>query len=630
MKFSKEDLTLFCRKFKRNSFPSDEFQELVKDFNDDYIKFFDKLAKKYIEWNKAYWEIIDDSQPPFYKWFTKGRLDVCYNIFEKFLDSDKRNKAALIWEGIDGSEKVYTYQTLHSEVTKLSFALKELGIKRGSKVFIFMPNIPEIVITILACAKLGAIHIVYNYKFSSEALLDRILDAKPDIIITSDGSFEEGYYKVKGKLDDIVEKTDKIVKYTVVVKRTGRRVKMRPFKDIWYHELIESVNYNKYLTHKKIFAESEDPLFIIYAATNQVEPKGLIHSTAGYLLWVFFTTHLIFDLSERDTFWCTFELSSIVSFSYSIYGPLSQRATVFIFEGSIDYEDANRFYEIIDHYGITKLYTHPHVLRNLMNANLKKKVDGDTKSLKLIATTGETVKIPLLQWVHNVLGNKVTPIIDIWFQTESGGAMISSIPCLVSPKPESIAKPLPGVDAGLIDSMGSELSGENTGTIVLRKPHPALIRGILNDKNNNYANYYWNRYHNKKYFFTGDSAYRDSEGYIFLKGRIDNIINIEGRRVSLLEIESVISKIKEIEECAVISYNHPRKGSILALFCIPETSVVNEWQLSELEREIRQKLTRDIGEWLNLQEIRFTQVLPKSPSGKILKDLLKDIALGME
>ncbi len=629
MKFSQEDLALLCRKFKRTSFLYDEFQNYQNLYQEDYLKFFDTIAKKYIEWNKSYWKVLDDSNKPHYRWFTKGRFDVSYNVFEKFLDTPKKNKAAFIWEGIDGSEKVFTYQTLYSEVSKLAFALKELGIKKGSRVFLFMPNLPEVIITILACAKLGAVHIVYNYKFSSEALLDRILDSKPDIIITSDGSFEEGYYKVKGKIDEIFEKIEKIVKYVIVVKRTGRRIKMRPFKDIWFHELVESVTFSKALLFKKLYAESEDPLFIIYAATNQVEPKGLVHSSAGYLLWAFFTSHLIFDLSETDTYWCTFDLSSIVSFTYSIYGPLSQGATVFIFEGSIDYESADRFYEIIEHHRITKLYTHPHVLRNLMNANQKKKTDGDTKSLKLIATTGETVKIPLLQWVYKVLGYKVTPIIDIWFQTESGGALISSIPCLVHPKPESIAKPIPGVDVALVDSMGSELKGETNGTIVLKKPHPALIRDILNDTKS-YENFYWNRYGDKNYFFTGDSAYRDKEGYIFLKGRIDNIINIEGRRISLLEIESVISKIDEIEECAVISYNHPRKGAILSLFCIPETSVVNEWQLSELEREIKEKLTRDIGDWLNLQEIRFTQVLPKSPSGKILKDLLKDIALGME
>ncbi len=629
MKFSQEDLNILCRKFKRTSFLYDEFKELLKEFETDYLKFYDSIAKKYIEWNKSYWKVLDDSDKPFFKWFTKGRLDVCYNVFEKFLDTPKKNKAALIWEGIDGSEKVYTYQTLYSEVTRLAYAFKELGVKKGSKVFIFMPNLPEIVIAILACAKLGAVHIVYNYKFSSEALLDRIMDSKPEIVLTSDGSFEEGYYKVKGKIDEITEKIDKIVKYVIVVKRTGRKIKMRPFKDIWYHELVESVNFGKSLLLKKLYSESEDPLFILYAATNQVSPKGLVHSTAGYLLWSFFTTHLIFDLTDTDTYWCTFDLSSIVSFSYSIYGPLSQGATVFIFEGSIDYEDASRFYEIVEHHRITKLYTHPHVLRNLMNANLKKKTDGNTNSLKLIATTGETVKVPLLQWVYKVLGYKVTPIIDIWFQTESGGALVSSIPCLVHPKPESIAKPLPGVDIAIVDSMGNELSGENTGTIVIKKPHPALIRGILNDKNS-YVNYYWKRYGEKNWFFTGDSAYRDKDGYIFLKGRIDNIINIEGRRVSLLEIESVISKIKDIEECAVISYNHPRKGAILSLFCIPETNIANEWQLSELEKEIKERLTRDLGEWLNLQEIRFTQVLPKSPSGKILKDLLKDIALGME
>jgi acetyl-CoA synthetase len=556
-------------------------------------------------------------------------MDVCYNIYEKHLDTPLKNKAAIIWEGIDGIEKVYTYQTLHYEVTKLAYSLKELGIKKGSKVFIFMPNLPEAVITILACAKLGAIHIYYNYKFSSEALLERILDSKPSIIITSDGSLEEGYYKVKGKLDEIYDKIENIVKYIIVVNRTGRKVKMRPFKELWYHELIDSVNFNDALITKKVFAESEDPLFIIYTATNQIQPKGLIHTTAGYLLWIFYTFELIFDIKDTDTYWCTFDLSSIVGFSYIIYGPLSLGTTTFIFEGTIDYEDANRFYEILEHHKITILYTHPHILRNLMNAYIKKKSFGNTKSLKLIATTGETVKIPLLRWIFNTLGHGVTPIIDIWFQAEAGGALISSIPCLVPPKAESIAKPIPGVDIALVDSMGNELEGETNGTIVIKKPHPAIFREILNDSSTSYLTY-WNRYQGKNLFFTGDSAKRDSDDYIYLQGRIDNIINIEGRRVNLLEIESIILKIKDIDECAVISYNHPRKGSILAAFCVPDSSVMNEWQLSELEQEIKSLVSREIGNWINLQEIRFTQGLPKSPSGKLLRDMLREVALGME
>ena len=629
MDFSQEDLKILCRKFNRASYSPEEFEKLISDYKNDYKSFFDNLAKKYIEWNKKYWDVVDDSNFPFFKWFTKGRLDVCYNIYEKFLDTEKKNKAAFIWEGIDGKEKIYTYQTLFSEVSKFAYALKQLGIKKGDRIFIFMPNLPEMIITILACAKIGAIHVVYNYKFSSEALLERVLDCQPKIIVTSDGSLEEGYYKVKGKIDAIYEKIEKIIKYCIVVKRTGRNIKMKPFKDIWFHELIDSVNYNDALIDKKLIAESEDPLFFIYAATNQVTPKALIHTTAGYLLWIFYTTHLIFDLTGTDTFWCSFEMSSIVSISYAIYGPLSLGATVFIFEGTIDYEDAKRFYEIIEKHKITKLYSHPNMLRNLMNANQKKKIDGNTKSLKLIATTGETVSQPLFTWIYKVLGYKVTPIIDIWFQSESGGALIAPVPCLVQPKPGSIAKPIPGVDIAIVDSFGNELEKENTGTMVIKKPHPSFIRNIWNDPDT-YKNQYWQRFKDKKFFFTGDSAYLDKDEYIFLKGRIDNVINIEGKRLSLLEIESVISKIRDIDECAVISYNHPRKGAILSAFCVPESNITNESQINDLENEIKERVYRDIGDWINLQEIRFTQMLPKAPSGKILKNLLKEIALGME
>ena len=269
------------------------------------------------------------------------------------------------------------------------------------------------------------------------------------------------------------------------------------------------------------------------------------------------------------------------------------------------------------------------MLRNLMNANQKKKIDGNTKSLKLIATTGETVSQPLFDWAHKSLGHKVTPIIDIWFQSESGGALVSAIPCLQHPKPGSIVKPIPGVDLGLVDFIGNELEHDNTGTIVIKKPHPSFLRGIWGD-DDTYKNQYWNRFKDKNFFFTGDSAYMDKDGYIFLKGRIDNILNIEGKRLSLLEIESVISKVKNIEECAVIYYNHPRKGGILSAFCVPDDDIANEWQVSELESEIKERVYRDIGDWVNLQEIRFTQIIPKAPSGKILKNLLKDIALGME
>ncbi len=629
MDFSKEDLEILCRKFKRASFTPNEFEELNTLFQNDYISFFDKIAKKYIEWNKDYWKVVDDSEYPDVKWFTKGRLDVCYNIYEKFLDTDKKNKAAFIWEGIDGQEKIYTYQTLFSEVSRLAFALKKIGVKRGDRVFLFLPNLPETVVAILACAKIGAVHVVYSYKFSSDALFDRILNCKPKIIITADGSFEEGYYKVKSKIDAIMPKIEKMIDYVIVVKRTNRKIKMNPFKDIWYHELVDSVQYAEAVVDKKLFSESEDNLFLLYTATNQIIPKGMVHTTAGYLLWVFYTTNLIFDFSETDTFWSIFDLPSIISISYGIYGALSSGGTTFIYEGVIDYEDAQKFYEIVQRYKITKIYSHPNTLRNLMNAELKKKVSGDTKSIRLIATSGETPSKILFKWAYEVLGNKVTPIIDIWFQSETGGALVSSIPCLVPPKIESIAKPLPGADVCIVDTIGNPLPNDNMGNLVIRKFHPALIRGLWDD-HDTFKNQYWRRYKEKRYFFTGDSAYVDKNNYIFLKGRVDNIINIQGKRLNLLEIEAVILKNKKIEEVAVISYNHPRKGSILSAFCVLTHFISSDWELSDLENEIKEKVNNDVGDWVNLQEIRFTQMLPKSPSGKVLKNLLKEIAIGME
>ncbi len=629
MKFTEEQLRSFCRKFNRKRINQEEYSKLVQFHYEDYKKFYDYLAKKYINWYKNYWDVIDEKKAPEYNWFTKGKLDISHNVFEKYVDSEIKNKAAIIWEGIDSTSKIYTYQTLHSEVSKLALALKHLGIKKGDRVFIFMPNLPETIISMLACNKIGAIHILYNYKFSPEALFERIIDCEPKIIITSDGSFEEGYFKVKGKIDEIWDKIEKIVKYCIIVKRTNKKIKIRPFKDLWFHELIESVDYHTAQISKNHIFESEDPLFIIYTSTNVQSPQGLVHSSAGYLLWASFTTDLIFDLYYKDIIWTNFDLSTIAGHTYAVYGPLSRGGTSLIFEGVIDYESAEKFYEIIEKYSVTVLYTYPNTLRNLMRAKYKKKISGNTKNLKLIATSVETMEKELLRWVIDEIGNNNTPIIDIWYQTETGGAICSAIPCFVPPKPQSIAKPLLGVDAKIVDNMGNEINNPNTpGIIALRKPMPSLIRKLWKN-GNKYKSIYWNKFLGKNYFYTGDSAYYDEDGYIYLTGRVDDVINVEGRRVNLAQIENIIRRIPQVKEVAVIWYHHPRKGGILSAFCVLKKNV-QEWELQNIEDEIKLRLNENIGEWINLQEIRFTKILPKGPDGEVLKDILKEIAIGME
>ncbi len=629
MKFIEEQVKKCSERFKRKIITQQEYSKLVQYHYEDYKKFYDYLAKKYIYWYKDYWEVLDERNAPDYRWFTRGKLDMGYNVFEKYADTNYKNKAALIWEGIDYSFKIYTYQTLKSEVSKLAYALKQLGVKKGDRVLIFMPNLPEAVISMLACIKIGAIHVLYNYKFSSEALFERIIDCTPKIIITSDGSYEEGYFKVKGKIDDIWDKIENIVKYCIIVKRSGKKIKIRPFRDLWFHEIVESVDYHTAKMEKNHIYESEDSLFIVYTSTNIQSPQGLVHGCAGYLLWSAFTSDLIFDLTEKDILWTNFDISTIAGHTYGVYGPLTRGATILLFEGAIDYESAERFYELIEKYSITILYTYPNTLRNLMQARYKKKILGNTKSLKLIATSVETMEKELYRWTFEDIGNKNIPIIDMWYQTETGGVVCSAIPGFVSPKQGSISKPLIGVDAKIVDDFGNEIeSSGTTGIIVLKKPIPSLIKRIWQDKNK-FKSIYWDRFSGKKFFYTGDSAYYDDEGYIYLAGRVDNVINVEGRRINLAQIEDVIKRIPQIKEVAVIWYHHPRKGGILSAFCVLKKNV-QEWELQNIEDEIKTKLNENIGEWINLQEIRFTKLLPKSPDGEVLKDILKEIALGME
>lgn len=601
-----------------------EYNELVEEFKKDYEGTWAKLAKEKITWFEDFKQTLDTSNEPFYKWFVGGKLNVAYQCIDRHLDT-KKNKAAIIWEGDNGERKFITYLELYKEVNRFANLLKSLGVKKGDRVVIYMPMIVEAAYAMLACARIGAIHSVVFGGFSAEALKDRILDAKAKIVITADGAYRKGKpYMLKPTVDKAIENIDFIEK-VIVVERNNEDINWVKGRDVSYYELIN----NQSSECECEIMDSEDPLFLLYTSGSTGKPKGVQHSQAGYILWAQLTMEWVFDIKDNDTYWCTADIGWITGHTYIVYGPLASGATTLMFEGVLTYPDAGRAWKMIEEYKVNQFYTAPTAIRLLhkMGENEPKKYD--LTSLRILGTVGEPIDPAAWEWYYKVVGNNRCSIVDTWWQTETGGHMISPLPAATPIKPGSATFPLPGIFAEIIDENGNKMPPHKKGLLCITKPWPSMIRTIWNDKERFIKSYFSTAKKNgKSVYFSGDGAIYDEDGYIWITGRVDDVINVSGHRLGTAEIESAIKKHPLVAEVAVVGKPDEIKGeSVFAYVVIKEDNLAEEIEIS---KEINEIVKKEIGAIAKVDTIAYVPGLPKTRSGKIMRRILRSIAKNEE
>ncbi|GAV26536.1 acetyl-coenzyme A synthetase [Carboxydothermus islandicus] len=583
----------------------------------DFLGFWADAAKD-IEWFSPFEKVLDDSEAPFYKWYTGGKLNVSYNCVDRHTRTFRRNKAALIFEGEPGDSRILTYQELYREVNKFANVLKSLGVQKGDRVTIYMPMIPEAVVAMLACTRIGAPHSVVFGGFSSQALKDRIDDAKAKLLITADGGYRRGSIVELKKNADAALEGETTIEKVVVVKRTGQEVPMTEGRDYWYHELMA----NAALYCEPEQCDAEDMLFILYSSGTTGKPKGIQHTTGGYLVGVHTTFKYIFDYREEDIYWCTADIGWITGHSYIVYGPLSNGATVVLYEGAPDWPQKDRFWEIIEKYRVNILYTAPTAIRTFMRWGEKWPKGRDLSSLRLLGTVGEPINPEAWIWYYENIGGGRCPIVDTWWQTETGMIMITPLPGVIPTKPGSATKPFPGVEADVVNEKGESVPPGQGGYLVLKRPWPAMLRTLYGDPER-YKNTYWSKF--PGWYFTGDGARKDEDGYFWILGRVDDVINVSGHRIGTMEVESALVEHPLVAEAAVIGKSHEIKGQAIAAFVTLKEGVEGT---PELIQELKQFVAQKIGALARPDDIFFTAELPKTRSGKIMRRLLRDIAEG--
>jgi acetyl-CoA synthetase len=564
-----------------------------------------------------------DWKPPFAKWFVGGKLNVSYNCLDRHLEGVnawRSNKAAIIWEGEPGDTRTLTFLELHREVCKFANVLKGRGVKKGDRVALYMPMVPELAIAILACTRIGAPHSVVFGGFSAEALRDRIEDAGAKLVVTADGGYRRGApHALKPAVDEALKGVGG-VDNVIVVQRTGEATEMQEGRDFWWHDLMSEAS----ATCPPAKLDSEHPLFILYTSGTTGKPKGILHTTGGYLTHVTATSHAIFDLKDEDTYWCTADIGWITGHSYVIYGPLACGATTLMYEGVPTHPGPDRFWDIIERHRVTIFYTAPTAIRTFVRLGDEHPKSHDLSSLRLLGTVGEPINPEAWMWYHRVIGGKRCPIVDTWWQTETGGIMITPLPAGVDTVPGSATLPFPGIDAAVYTEEGECAEPPNGGFLVLRKPWPGMLRGIWGDEKR-FVETYWSRY--KDIYFAGDGAHRDKRGYFWIMGRIDDVMNISGHRIGTMEVESALVSHRDVAEAAVVGRPDEITGTAIVAFVTPLGSVTAD---AELMVELRNHVAKQIGAIAKPAEIRFTDALPKTRSGKIMRRLLRDIACGKE
>jgi len=585
-------------------------------------RFWAKMAKQHVSWF-APWKQVLQWKPPFSKWFVGGKLNVSYNCLDRHLEGEnawRKNKAAIIWEGEPGDSRVLTYRELHREVCKFANVLKGLGVKKGERVAIYMPMVPELAIAMLACTRIGAPHSIVFGGFSAEALRDRIVDAGAKLVITADGGFRKGAaFPLKPAVDEAIETTPQ-VEHVVVVRRTGEPTAMREGRDQWWHELTADAS-PKCAAAK---LDAEHPLFILYTSGTTGKPKGILHTTGGYLTHVTTTSKAIFDLKEDDIYWCTADIGWVTGHSYVVYGILANGATTVMYEGVPTHPGPDRWWSLIEKWGVTVFYTAPTAIRTFVRLGDQHPKKHDLSSLRLLGTVGEPINPEAWMWYHRVIGRRKCPIVDTWWQTETGGILITPLPGAIDTKPGSATLPFPGIDPEVYDAEGDPVKAPDGGLLVLRKPWPGMLRGIWGDPKR-YRETYWSKYKNT--YLTGDGAHRDERGYFWIMGRVDDVMNISGHRIGTMEVESALVSHAVVAEAAVVGRPDDITGTAIVAFVTPKAGITAG---NELATTLRGHVSREIGAIARPSDIRFTEALPKTRSGKIMRRLLRDIASGKE
>ena len=577
-------------------------------------------AAESLEWFKK-WDQVLDWKPPVAKWFIGGKINVSVNCLDRHVRGWRRNKAAFIWEGEKGEERVLTFGDLYREVNKFSNAMKKLGVVKGDRVTIYMPMIPELPIALLACARIGAPHSVVFGGFSAESLRDRINDADSKLVITADGSYRRGQVvPLKQNVDAAIEECACVEK-VVVVKRLGESASINfdGKRDVWWHDVVE--NAPKYCEPEAM--DSEDPLFILYTSGTTAKPKGILHTTGGYLLGASLTHKWVFDVKEEDVYWCSADIGWVTGHSYIVYGPLANGTTGVLYEGSPDWPDKDRWWSMVEKYGVNIFYTAPTAIRSVMKWGEAYPAKHDLSSLRLLGTVGEPINPEAWMWYHEKIGKGRCPIVDTWWQTETGAIMISPLPGLTSTKPGSATFPLPGIDADVVDEAGETVPLGGGGYLVIKSPWPSMARTIYGNAQR-YEETYWKRFGTNVYF-AGDGCKRDKDGYFWLLGRVDDVMNISGHRLSTMEVESALVDHQQVAEAAVIGKQDDVKGEAIAAFVTLKEGINGSPEkIDELKKHVAQK----IGPIARPESIYFTAELPKTRSGKIMRRLLRDIAEG--
>ncbi|PKL83205.1 MAG: acetate--CoA ligase [Ignavibacteriae bacterium HGW-Ignavibacteriae-3] len=607
-------------------YPSEEVVQkaLVKDWEAmdveakrDYPGFWGKMAEE-LHWFQKWDKVIDDSEKPFYKWFTGAKTNIVYNCLDIHVKTFRRNKLALIWEGENGDVKTFSYFALHRETCKFANVLRSMGVKKGDRVTIYMGRTPEIMIAMLACARIGAVHSVVYGGFSVESLSERIEDSNSKVLIVSDGAYQRGKIVPLKQIADEALQRCGTVEHCLVVKRTGIEINMEQGRDMWYHELMNLPIATQACALEIV--DSEDPLFILYTSGTTGKPKAILHTHGGYMVGTYTTLKYVFDIHEEDRYWCAADPGWITGHSYIVYGPLLNGTTSFLYEGAPNFPYPNRWWSMIERYGINILYTAPTAIRGLMRFGEAWVNRHDLSSLRILGSVGEPINPEAWRWYHRVVGKEKCPIMDTWWQTETGMFMITPMPC-VPLKPGSGTRPFPGIEMDVVDENGKSVKANEEGYLIIKTPWPAMIRTVYKDPER--YKQYWEKY--PGIYMTGDSARRDEDGYFWIIGRVDDVIKVSGYRLGTAEIESALVSHFSVAEAAAIGLPHEIKGNAIYTYVILKTGIEKSTQLIE---ELRQHVSHEVGPIAKPEHIEFVDSLPKTRSGKIMRRVLKARALG--
>ena len=616
--------------------PADDFAaqanataELYSEAEKDRLTFWANQAKR-LAWDTPFDEVLDWSEAPVAKWFVGGKLNVAYNCVDRHVEAGNGDRVAIRWEGEPKDDtREITYSELLAEVSKAANALTDLGLKAGDRVAIYMPMIPEAIVAMLACARLGVLHSVVFAGFSSAALAARIEDAEAKLVITADGQYRRG--KAASLKESVDEACDgqKSVEHVLVVRRTGIDTPWTDGRDLWWHETVDTASPE----HTPHAFDSEHPLFLLYTSGTTGKPKGIMHTSGGYLTQASYTHHYVFDVKpETDVYWCTADIGWVTGHTYIVYGPLSNGVTQVVYEGTPNSPNEHRHFEVIEKYGVTIYYTAPTLIRMFMKWGREIPDAHDLSSLRLLGSVGEPINPEAWRWYRDAFGGNKTPIVDTWWQTETGAIMISPLPGVTAAKPGSAMTPLPGISANIVDEDGKELvpgadeAEHVTGYLVLDQPWPAMLRGIWGDPER-YRETYWSRYADQGWYFAGDGARVDSDGNIWLLGRIDDVMNVSGHRISTTEVESALVGHSGVAEAAVVGASDETTGQGICAFVILESHAKDNDNMVD---ELREQVAKEIGKIARPREIHVVPELPKTRSGKIMRRLLRDVAEGRE